>query len=105
MKKPLLITLLLVSGHVMGYAQCIDSFPYVFDFETFTTLQTTESCDANTVGASASGWTQDANDDGDWRADTAGTVSIGTGPGSTDTTNGIGINTLSIAHGISAQQK
>ena len=90
MKKPLLITLLLLSGYAMGYAQCIDSFPYVFDFETFTTLQTTESCDANTVGASASGWTQDANDDGDWRADTAGTVSIGTGPGSTDTTNGIG---------------
>ena len=72
-------------------AQCISKFPYSNNFENFTKFQTTASCDATVVGDSVDGWYQDVNDDGDWRVDSAGTVSIGTGPGSTDTTSGVGV--------------
>lgn len=79
-------------GFFTASAQCIDKFPYTYDFENFKTLQTVSVCNT-AYGAYADGWTQDNSDDGEWRADTAGTGSVGTGPGSTDTTNGIGVGT------------
>lgn len=74
-------------------AQCIKKFPYTYDFENFDSLQTDESCNGAIVGDSADGWYQDANDGGEWRADTAGTGSFGTGPGSDDNTSGAGVGT------------
>ncbi len=69
----------------------ITSFPYVEDFENPSVYQTAASCDATTSGAAYSGWTQDNSDDGEWRADSAGTPSVGTGPGATATTSGVGV--------------
>lgn len=87
-------TLFVIFLCAMGYeasAQCVTKFPYTYDFENFDSLQTTESCDATVKGDSADGWYQDQSDGGEWRADTAGTGSFGTGPGSTDNTSGVGI--------------
>lgn len=67
----------------------ITSFPYRYDFEGFTTIQNTGSC--TTTGMNADNWTQDNTDDGDWLSDTAGTGSIGTGPGSNATISGVNI--------------
>ncbi|MEY2924931.1 MAG: hypothetical protein RLZZ337_1479, partial [Bacteroidota bacterium] len=95
MKKALpilLLTLLTMLGFTFAHAQ-ISTFPYVEDFENPSSFQTTASCDATVSGATFSGWTQDPNDDGEWRADTAGTGSIGTGPGATATTSGVGVGT------------
>ncbi len=72
-------------------AQCVNKFPYTYDFENFDSLQIDASCDATIKGDSANGWFQDSTDGGEWRADTAGTGSFGTGPGSDDNTNGVGI--------------
>ena len=72
----------------------VTSFPYNEDFEGASILQTANaSCDATINGATISGWTQDTNDDGDWRADTAGTTSTGTGPGATVGTTGVNVGT------------
>lgn len=71
--------------------QPIQSFPYTENFEGFTLLQTSSSCDTSIKGDADAGWYQDPNDNGDWRADTAGTVSIGTGPGATLSTSGVGV--------------
>ena len=68
----------------------ITSYPYIEDFEDFTTIQTTGSCVAP-AGMNVGGWTQQTNDDGDWRSDTAGTGSVGTGPGSGINTSGNGL--------------
>jgi hypothetical protein len=90
------ITLIILSFFAqvsVSYGQCIKKFPYTYDFENFDSLQTTESCDATIDGDSADGWYQDQNDGGEWRADTAGTGSFGTGPGSTDNTSGVGSGT------------
>lgn len=73
--------------------QPIQSFPYTENFEGFTLLQTSSSCDTSIKGDADAGWYQDPNDNGDWRADTAGTVSIGTGPGATLSTSGVGVGT------------
>lgn len=81
------LTLLLVFLTPVLFAQ-VSSFPYVYDFENFTTIQNTGSC--TTTGMSVDDWTQVSTDDGDWLADTNGTASIGTGPGSTVTTSGVG---------------
>jgi PKD repeat protein len=76
-----------------AYAQ-VSSFPYVQDFEGPSVWQDAPaSCVTTTSGATFSGWTQDPNDDGDWRADTAGTPSVGTGPGSGRVISGVGIGT------------
>lgn len=74
-------------------AQCVSRYPHSQNFENFDSLQTTESCDAGVKGDSANGWYQDLNDGGEWRADTAGTASVGTGPGATTTTSGVGSGT------------
>ncbi|MCB9246793.1 MAG: T9SS type A sorting domain-containing protein [Flavobacteriales bacterium] len=74
-------------------AQCISSFPYTEDFEKFSRIQEIEACNATILGDTANGWLQDQLDGGEWRADTAGSPSIGTGPGATDTTNGVGVGT------------
>jgi PKD repeat protein len=74
-------------------AQCISTFPHREDFENATTLQTISSCDATVIGDTTASWKQDTTDDGDWRADSSGTPSIGTGPGSTFNTSGVGIGT------------
>ncbi len=72
----------------------ITSFPYTEDFESPSVIQSANaSCDATVAGATFTGWTQDPNDDGDWRADSAGTPSIGTGPGATSTVSGVGLGT------------
>ncbi|MBR9860429.1 PKD domain-containing protein [bacterium] len=93
MKRHYLITLLLgLLCSVQSNAQ-ITSYPYIEDFEDFTTLQTGSSCDLSNDRISASGWLQDSTDDADWRPDTAGTASNGTGPGSTDSTTGVGVGT------------
>lgn len=80
----------LISLSAASYAQ-VSSFPYVYDFENFTTIQNTGSC--TTTGMNADDWVQVTSDDGDWLADTNGTASIGTGPGSTLTTAGTGVGT------------
>jgi len=69
-------------------AQCISSFPYVEDFEDFDSIQQIESCNTTVLADTANGWMQDQTDNGEWRADTSGTPSVGTGPGATDTTSG-----------------
>jgi MAM domain, meprin/A5/mu/Secretion system C-terminal sorting domain/PKD domain len=76
-----------------AYSQCVSTYPHTQDFESFDSLQTSESCDAGVRGDSAGGWYQDQSDQGEWRADTAGTASTGTGPGSTATTSGDGTGT------------
>jgi PKD repeat protein len=73
-----------------AFSQCINKFPYKEDFEKFRNTQIISSCDATVKGDTANGWIQDPNDNGDWRADTSGTPSTGTGPGATDTTSGNG---------------
>jgi PKD repeat protein len=73
-----------------SFSQCINKFPYKEDFEKFRKTQTTSSCDPSIIGDTANRWVQDPNDNGDWRADTSGTPSTGTGPGATDTTSGNG---------------
>lgn len=91
MKKVLLFFALLFISSLTLEAQ-ITTFPHTEDFEGASTLQSTPgSCDATVAGASITNWIQDPNDDGDWRADTAGTPSIGTGPGATLTTSGVGV--------------
>lgn len=69
-------------------AQCISTFPYTQDFENFTTISSTTSCSTVENGDTADGWTQAQNDFGEWRADSAGTPSYATGPGSTSSTQG-----------------
>ncbi|PCJ66323.1 MAG: hypothetical protein COA58_05985 [Bacteroidetes bacterium] len=77
----------------MALAQ-VSTYPFVEDFESPSIWQTTPaSCDATTNGAGFSGWTQDASDNGDWRADSAGTGSLGTGPGSGRLISGSGSGT------------
>lgn len=95
MKKTLpFIALLFITFFIAGSSSAqITSFPYIEDFENHSLFQTVSSCDATTSGATFSGWIQDTNDDGEWRADTAGTGSIGTGPGATLTTSGVGVGT------------
>lgn len=88
-----LITLLLALVPFFVSAQCIKTFPYKENFEKWRNTQTSASCDPTIKGDTANGWIQDPNDNGDWRADTAGTPSIGTGPGATDTTSGNGSGT------------
>ncbi|MFT5725316.1 MAG: hypothetical protein ACI9JN_002441, partial [Bacteroidia bacterium] len=78
-------------GSIETNAQCIDKFPYSYDFENFDSLQTDGSCDVKIKGDSANGWYQDNSDGGEWRADSAGTVSFGTGPGSNDNSSGLGV--------------
>jgi PKD repeat protein len=73
-----------------AHSQCINKFPYTENFEKFRKTQVTSSCDPTIKGDTANGWVQDPNDDGDWRSDTSGTTSVGTGPGATDTTSGSG---------------
>lgn len=76
-----------------GIAQ-VSTFPYTEDFENPSIYQgAPASCDATVAGATIPGWTQDQNDNGDWRVDTAGTTSIGTGPGAGRIINGVGIGT------------
>ncbi|MFT5348333.1 MAG: hypothetical protein ACI9M3_001373, partial [Bacteroidia bacterium] len=76
-----------------SYAQ-VTTYPYTEDFENPSVhQQTPQSCDLTTSGATFTGWTQDPNDDGDWRADTAGTPSTGTGPGSKRAISGVGVGT------------
>ncbi|NNJ54667.1 MAG: hypothetical protein HKP14_00970, partial [Bacteroidia bacterium] len=70
----------------------ISTYPYNEDFEGASILQTANaSCVATVAGATISGWFQDTLDDGDWRADTAGTTSIGTGPGATAASSGVNV--------------
>jgi PKD repeat protein len=88
MKK--IFTLLLSLMTLSAWSQCIKNFPYRENFEKFRNTQTSASCDATIKGDTANGWAQDPSDNGEWRADTAGTVSIGTGPGATDSTSGNG---------------
>lgn len=76
-----------------GFSQ-ITTYPYTENFENPSVWQAAPaSCDATTAGATFAGWTQDPNDDGDWRADTAGTTSVGTGPGAGRNTSGLGTGT------------
>ncbi len=77
----------------MVQAQCVNKYPYTYDFEKFDSLQSITSCDLTTKGDTSDGWLQDLTDDGDWRADSAGTPSTATGPGSTSTTSGVGSGT------------
>lgn len=84
---------LLIGSLGSTLAQCIKTFPYTEDFEKFSRIQEIEACNATILGDTANGWMQDQADGGEWRADTAGTPSIGTGPGATDTTNGVGVGT------------
>lgn len=88
MKNILALILSLVTTQI--FAQCISTFPYTENFEKFRKTSTTASCDATQAGDTANRWVQDPNDNGEWRADTSGTPSIGTGPGATDTTSGNG---------------
>ncbi|MCB0735783.1 MAG: hypothetical protein KDC76_14470, partial [Bacteroidetes bacterium] len=76
-----------------AFSQCVISFPYTEDFESFDSFQTTASCDLTVYGATANNWTQDQSDGGEWRADSAGTGSNSTGPGSTLTSSGNGVGT------------
>ncbi|MBO6515122.1 MAG: T9SS type A sorting domain-containing protein [Bacteroidia bacterium] len=76
---------------IIANAQCVSTFPYTYDFENFDSLQSQSSCDLAFKGDTSDGWLQDLSDQGDWRADSAGTPSVGTGPGSTATTNGVGV--------------
>jgi len=69
-------------------AQCISTFPYVEDFEKFDSIQEITACNTTVLADTANGWLQDQGDGGEWRADTSGTPSVGTGPGATDTTSG-----------------
>ncbi|MFT5952601.1 MAG: hypothetical protein ACI9AU_001323 [Bacteroidia bacterium] len=95
MKKNLsfiLIAFFLLAS-LYSYAQ-VTTYPYTEDFENPSVhQQTPQSCDLTTSGATFTGWTQDPNDDGDWRADTAGTPSTGTGPGSKRAISGVGVGT------------
>lgn len=74
-------------------SQCISTFPYVQDFEKFTSISSTSSCTTTQLGDTADGWTQDQTDQGEWRADSLGTPSYLTGPGSSFTTTGMGFGT------------
>ncbi len=78
---------------LQGFSQ-VTTYPYTEDFENPSVWQAAPaSCDATTAGATFTGWIQDPNDDGDWRADTAGTTSVGTGPGAGRNFSGIGTGT------------
>jgi len=95
MKKhlPIIITCFLLFIASFSIAQ-ISTYPYVEDFENPSIYQTAPaSCDATVAGALFLNWTQDPNDNGDWRADTAGTTSIGTGPGAGRNFSGVGTGT------------
>lgn len=91
MKKIYLFFIVFIMHLGIFAQQPIQSFPYTENFEGFTLLQTSSSCDTSIKGDADAGWYQDPNDNGDWRADTAGTVSIGTGPGATLSTSGVGV--------------
>ncbi len=84
---------LIVVGFTVAQAQCVTKYPYTYTFQNFDTLQIEGSCDLTVKGDNGDGWVQDALDDGDWRADTAGTVSLRTGPGSSMAGSGVGIGT------------
>ena len=89
-----LFTLVFISITSFVSSQCISSFPHKEDFEKLTLLQQANaSCDLTVKGDTGNIWKQDPNDGGDWRADTAGTPSVGTGPGATSTTSGEGAGT------------
>lgn len=79
---------LCVTGVSKLKAQCVSTFPYVEDFEDFDSIQQIEACNTAILADTANGWLQDQGDGGEWRADTSGTPSIGTGPGATDTSSG-----------------
>jgi hypothetical protein len=81
--------LFLFTGN-LSFAQCIDKFPYTQDFEKFQSISSTTSCTTTEKGDTADGWTQDQSDNGEWRADSSGTPSYLTGPGSTFGTTGSG---------------
>jgi PKD repeat protein len=86
----LTFTLALTTSIVFGQ---ITSYPFVEDYESPSVYQITTSCDLSVAGGTYAGWLQDPNDDGDWRADSAGTGSTGTGPGSGRITTGNGTGT------------
>lgn len=88
--RSLLGTMLLSVLSLLSYGQCISTFPYNEDFEGLSKFNSSSSCNTSVPGDTTGGWTQDQNDAGEWRADTAGTPSIGTGPGATDTSSGSG---------------
>ena len=88
----LLSTILLLFFCYTAKAQ-ISTFPYEQDFENFSELQSDPSCDLGDDPVQEDGWFQDSTDAADWRPDTAGTPSPGTGPGSTDTTSGVSVGT------------
>ncbi len=50
------------------------------NLETWSPLQTTNSCSQGTLGATGNGWTQDQTDQGEWRLDKGGTPTSYTGP-------------------------
>jgi parallel beta-helix repeat protein len=55
--------------------------PVQQDFESWTLMQTIESCYWNyTAGADGDGWTQDQYDGGEWRLNEGSTGTSGTGP-------------------------
>ena len=89
---PFILIAFFLLASLYSYAQ-VTTYPYTEDFESPSLHQTDKSCDLTVTGASFAGWTQDPNDDGDWRADSAGTGSPGTGPGAGRTTTGVGVGT------------
>ncbi|GEM_PF-760675 len=92
-KLPFILAVFSLFASLYTYAQ-VTTYPYTEDFESPSVhQQTPQSCDLGTSGATFTGWTQDPNDDGDWRADTSGTPSTGTGPGSKRTSSGVGVGT------------
>lgn len=87
------IVVILAAFSPLSKGQCISTFPYTQDFEGLTNLQVTSSCLTNIPGDTVGGWTQSQTDAGEWRADSAGTHTKGTGPGATRSTSGEGIGT------------
>ena len=89
---PLILGLLaLFTFAIDAKAQCISKYPYEQNFEDFDSIQEVQSCNTAVLGDTANGWLQDQNDGAEWRADTSGTPSTGTGPGATLTTSGMGV--------------
>lgn len=89
---PFILIAFFLFASLYTYAQ-VTTYPHTEDFESPSIHQTVKSCDLTVTGALYAGWTQDPNDDGDWRADSAGTGSPGTGPGAGRTTTGVGTGT------------
>ncbi|MBI1306641.1 MAG: T9SS type A sorting domain-containing protein [Bacteroidetes bacterium] len=97
MKFKSILSIITVTGFccmsVMSKAQCISKFPYYQDFENFDSIQANVSCEVAVLGDTSEGWSQDQYDGGEWRIDTAGTPTLGTGPGATALTSGLGTGT------------